>query len=61
MVTVNESSTPPQLYRYDRFVAATVSASPAKGKTMGQGIEEMDSIAEKVLNHDFKTTLSGSS
>lgn len=61
LVTVNESSTPPQLYRYDRFVAATVSASPAKGKTMGQGIEEMDRIAEKVLNHDFKTTLSGSS
>ena len=61
LVTVNESSTPPQLYRYDRFVAATVSASPAKGKTMGQGIAEMDRIAEKVLTHDFKTTLSGSS
>lgn len=61
LVTMKESSTPPQLYRYDRFVSATVSAAPTKGKTLGQGIDEMDRISEKVLNDDFKTTLSGSS
>ena len=61
LVTMEESSTPPRLFRYDRFVSATVSASPAKGKTLGQGIDEMDRIADKVLNEDFKTTLSGSS
>jgi len=61
LVTMKESSTPPQLYRYDRFVAATVSAGLAKGITLSQGLEEMDRIAADVLNEDFKTTLSGSS
>ena len=61
LVTLNESSMPPQLYRYDRFVAATVSAGLAKGYTIGQGIEEMDRIKERVLDTRFKTTLTGAS
>lgn len=61
LVTMKESSMPPQLYRYDRFVAATVSAGLAKGKTLSQGLEEMDRIAAEVLDDNFKTTLSGSS
>lgn len=61
LVTTSESSMPPQLYRYDRFVAATVSAGLAKRKTLSQGLEEMDRIAEEVLDDNFKTTLSGSS
>lgn len=61
LVTTLESSMPPQLYRYDRFVAATVSAGLAKRKTLSQGLEEMDRIAEEVLDDNFKTTLSGSS
>lgn len=62
LITMNESSTPPQLFRYNRFVSATVSASLSKGYTLGQGIEEMDKIAKKELNPDnFSTTLSGQS
>lgn len=61
LVTTSESSMPPQLYRYDRFVAATVSAGLARRKTMSQGLEEMDRIADEVLDDNFKTTLSGSS
>ena len=61
VITISESSMPPQLYRYNRFVAATVSASLSKGYTLGQGIEEMDRIANEVLNDDFSTTLSGDS
>ncbi len=61
LVTTSESSMPPQLYRYDRFVAATVSAGLAKRKTISQGLDEMDRIADKVLDDNFKTTLSGSS
>lgn len=61
LVVTSESSMPPQLYRYDRFVAATVSAGLAKKKTISQGLEEMDRIAEEVLDDNFKTTLSGSS
>lgn len=61
LVTLSESSMPPQLYRYDRFVAATVSAGLAKGYTIGHGIEEMDRISEQVLDDRFKTTLTGAS
>lgn len=61
LVTTSESSMPPQLYRYDRFVAATVSAGLARRKTISQGLQEMDRIADIVLDDNFKTTLSGSS
>ncbi len=61
LVTTSESSMPPQLYRYDRFVAATVSAGLAKRQTISQGLAEMDRIAAEVLDDNFKTTLSGSS
>ncbi|WP_462376217.1 efflux RND transporter permease subunit, partial [Rikenella microfusus] len=61
LVALSESSMPPQLYRYDRFVSATVSAGLAKGRTVGQGIAEMDRIKEHVLDSRFKTTLSGTS
>ena len=61
LITTTESSMPPQLYRYDRFVSATVSAGLAKGVTLSQGLEEMDRIANEVLSDDVKTTLSGTS
>lgn len=56
----NESS-PPQLFRYNRYVAATVSADPAEGKTIGDGIAAMDKIAAEVLSKDFSTSLAGTS
>ncbi|MDP3398533.1 MAG: efflux RND transporter permease subunit [Bacteroidales bacterium] len=62
LIKMEESSTPPQLFRYNRFVSATVSASLSKGYTLGQGITEMDKIADRVLNPDnFSTALSGQS
>ncbi len=62
LITMEESSMPPQLFRYNRFVSATVSAALSKGYTLGQGIEEMDKIADRLLNpDDFTTTLSGQS
>jgi multidrug efflux pump len=61
LVELRENSMPPQLYRYNRFVSATVSANPEKGKTVGQGIKEMERIAAETLDDNYKTTLSGSS
>ncbi len=61
-IKMEESSTPPQLYRYNRFVSATVSAALAKGYTLGQGIEEMNRISGVVLDpNNFATALSGQS
>jgi len=61
LVTVTEKSTPPQLYRFNRFVAGTVSANLAEGYTIGQGLDEMDRIAEEVLDDSFTTDVEGPS
>lgn len=61
LVSVEESSSPPQLYRYNRYVSATVSAQPAKGVTIAKGIEEMDKIADELLDETFSTSLAGAS
>lgn len=58
-VTIAESSTPPRLYRYNRFVSATISAGLTPGKTVGDGVKEMDRIAKIVLDDTFSTALSG--
>ena len=61
LVKMSEQSSPPQLYRFNRYVSATVSAAPAKGVTLGQGIEAMDKIAKEVLDDNFSTALTGTS
>ncbi len=61
LVKLREESSPPQLYRFNRFVSATVSASPVQGKTVGDGIEAMEQIASEVLDANFSTALSGTS
>ncbi|MCH7402621.1 efflux RND transporter permease subunit [Belliella kenyensis] len=59
LVRINERSTPPQLYRFNRFVSATVSANLAPGYTIGTGLEEMDRIAAEVLDESFSTDVAG--
>jgi multidrug efflux pump len=61
LVNLNEATAPPQLYRYNRFVAATVSAGLAEGKTISEGLDEMDKIAARVLDDTFRTALAGDS
>jgi multidrug efflux pump len=61
LVQVKYSSTLPQLYRFNRFVSATISANPAKGYTLGQSIEAMNRIADVVLDDTYSTSLSGPS
>ncbi|MDX1617211.1 MAG: efflux RND transporter permease subunit [Balneolaceae bacterium] len=61
LVTLTEESSPPQLYRFNRFASATISAGLVRGKTIGDGIEAMDEIAARVLDDSFSTSLSGPS
>lgn len=61
IVQLRETVAPPTLYRYNRFMSATVSAGLAEGYTIGQGLDEMDRIAAEVLDDDFRTTLAGES
>lgn len=61
LIELESSIAPPKLYRYNRFVSATISAGLAEGKTIGQGFDEMDKIAKEVLDDTFRTSLSGDS
>ncbi len=61
LVDISEQTNPPALFRYNRYVSATVSANPVNGKTIGDGIEEMDRIAALVLDDTFSTSLAGTS
>lgn len=59
LVKTREQSIPPQRYRYNRYISATFSASPAAGYTLGQGIDAMREISKEVLDESFSTTLTG--
>lgn len=61
LVKMVEQSNPPQLYRFNRYSAATIAAQPAEGLTVGQGIDEMNRIAAEVLPENFSTSLAGTS
>ena len=61
VLTTEENSNPPNLYHYNRFNSATVSASLAEGKTIGDGVAAMERIAKEQLDESFQTALSGAS
>jgi hydrophobe/amphiphile efflux-1 (HAE1) family protein len=61
LVTMQENSKPPVLYHFNRYKSATVSANLAEGRTLGEGIEEMQKISDKLLDPTFTTALAGQS
>ena len=61
LLNVVEESSPPQLYHFNRYKSATISAGLAPGKTIGDGIAAMDEISKKVLDESFSTELTGAS
>ncbi|ULQ54342.1 efflux RND transporter permease subunit [Flavihumibacter fluvii] len=61
IVSFEEETTPPTIYHYNRYKSATISAGLAPGKTIGDGIKEMEGIAKNVLDDSFTTSLSGNS
>ncbi|MCG3167433.1 MAG: Efflux pump membrane transporter BepE [Bacteroidia bacterium] len=61
LVNVEEHSSPPQLYHYNRYQSATVSAGLAPGKTIADGINAMREIQAKILDESFSSALTGPS
>ncbi|HTE40542.1 MAG TPA: efflux RND transporter permease subunit, partial [Steroidobacteraceae bacterium] len=59
LVSLSESSAPPELYRYNRYAAATVSGTLAHDKTTGEGIAAFEEIARVTLDDRFTTSLTG--
>jgi multidrug efflux pump len=61
LVTFEELSSPPQLFRFNRYSSAKVSAQLANGVALGEGIKEMERIAGEVLDESYTTSLDGAS
>jgi hydrophobe/amphiphile efflux-1 (HAE1) family protein len=61
VVKLEESSSPATLFHYNRYKAATIAASLADGKTVGDGVKAMDAIAKKLLDESYQTSLTGPS
>lgn len=61
LIEVKESTSPPSLYHYDRYKSATISASLAPGKAIGDGVTTMQNIAKNILDPSFSTALTGPS
>ena len=61
LVTFTESASPAAIFRFNRTVSATIQGTPAPGFTLGDGINELDRVAEKVLPENFRTSLAGQS
>jgi hydrophobe/amphiphile efflux-1 (HAE1) family protein len=61
VIHLQESTSPATLYHYNRYKAATISASLAEGYTIGDGIKAMQAIADKMLDPTFQTSLTGPS
>jgi multidrug efflux pump len=59
-VKAEEASSPPQLYHYNQFMSATVSAGLAPDKTIGDGIKAMDAIKDELNDERIKSALTGS-
>ena len=61
LVKMEEMANPPTIYHFNRFKSAIIQANLAPGKTIGDGIAEMEKIADQVLDETFETALSGAS
>lgn len=59
LVDIEESSSPPILYRFDRYVAATITANLNPGYTIADGLKVMYDISSELLNENYTTSLSG--
>ncbi len=61
LLNISEDVTPPTLYHFNRYRSATISSGLAEGKTIGDGITEITSIADSLIDNSFRTSLAGSS
>lgn len=61
LVSLTERASPPELYRYNRYVSATITGQLARGRTVGEGIDALKAVAGTTLDERFTTELTGAS
>ncbi|MDX2053695.1 MAG: efflux RND transporter permease subunit [Polyangiaceae bacterium] len=59
LVKLQTETVPAAIYRFNRYVSATISGGLAEGYTLGDGIAVLDEVSSKVLPPAFNTTLAG--
>ena len=61
VIHLEENTNPVTLYHYNRYKSATIQASLSEGFTIGDGIEAMQKIADRLLDESYQTALTGAS
>jgi HAE1 family hydrophobic/amphiphilic exporter-1/multidrug efflux pump len=61
VIQMKESTNPATLYHFNRYKAATISASLSEGYTIGDGIKAMQAISTRSLDESYQTALTGPS
>ncbi|MDT9338310.1 efflux RND transporter permease subunit [Trichodesmium erythraeum 21-75] len=61
VVTVKTSTTPPEINHFNRFRSATITGSPAPGVSLGEALQALYDLADRVLPADMRIDLKGES
>ncbi|MHC1776725.1 MAG: efflux RND transporter permease subunit [Lentimicrobium sp.] len=61
VINIESNANPPSYFHFNRYKSATISASLAEGKTVGDGVAVMQAIGDRLLDESFQTSLSGPS
>ncbi len=61
LVKWEENVSPSTIFSFDRYFAATITGNVTEGYTLGDGIDELNRVAGKVLTPVFRTSLAGQS
>jgi HAE1 family hydrophobic/amphiphilic exporter-1/multidrug efflux pump len=61
VLKITPNANPPTLYHFNRYKSATISASLAEGKTIGDGVIAMKAMGDKLLDESFQSSLIGPS
>lgn len=61
LIIMQESINPAAIYSFNRYISATITATPVQGSTLGDGIEALNEVAARVLPSTMSTALAGQS
>ncbi|MFO7615692.1 MAG: efflux RND transporter permease subunit [Bacteroidales bacterium] len=61
LIYLEESINPAAIYSFNRYISATITATPVEGATVGDGIKALREVAGRVLPPTMSTALAGQS
>ncbi|MGB3237899.1 MAG: efflux RND transporter permease subunit [Geitlerinemataceae cyanobacterium] len=60
-VSIETTTTPPQINHYNRFRSATIEGSPAPGVSLGEALTALENLSQEVVPPEISTALAGQS